>query len=221
MEKDRTEYFRQYRLAHLEDYKRRSKEFQERKKQGIEAHDEHYYHSIEELKEAEERGEGRINWNKWQEIVEMTKQQLASITYPKHNSSGIPKWVYRASTGKLLGKYENTQEVADAFKYINLTNAAINYYAFMQKPYYKHDLFFSNEPVILEPKNPSQTKIPRLTAAYDLNTNQLIALFQTATEAEEYFQMPQAQVSYCISKHNGVYKKKNLRFEYQSINKKQ
>lgn len=215
MEKDRTEYFRQYRLNHLEDYKRRSKEFQERQKQGIETNDNHYYQSIEELKEAEERGEGRINWSVWDKVVEETKQQLASITYPKHNSSGVPKWVYRASTGKLIGKYQNTQEVADAFKYINLTNAAINYYAFMQKPYYKHDLYFSNEPIILKPK--TQEKKPRYTAAYDLTTGKLIAIFRTTTEAAEYFNMPKTQVGYCVSKHNGVYKKLNLRFEYQSI----
>ena len=217
MEKDRTEYFKQYRLNHIEDFRRRSKEFRERQKQGVETHDEHYYHSIEELKEAEERGEGAINWSVWHKLVAELKEQFNNMTFPKHNSSGIPKWVYQASTGKLLGHYENTQEVADAFKYINLTNAAINYYAFMQKPYYKHDLYFSNEPVILEPKNPNDTKIPRLTAAYDLTTGKLIALFKTATEAEEYFQMPKSQVGYCIRTHNGVYKKKNLRFEYQSI----
>lgn len=213
---DRTEYFRQYRLNHIEDFRRRSREFQERRKQGIEVQDK-YYQTREELKEAEERAEGRINWSVWDKVVEETKQQLASITFPKQNN-GIPKWVYQASTGKLLGNYENTQEVLDAFPQLNLTRSAVNYYAFMGKPYYKLDLFISNEPIILQPRTKKEA---RLTAAYDLNTNQLIGLFQTATEAEEYFKMPQAQVSYCIRTHNGVYKKKNLRFEYQSMNKKQ
>lgn len=213
---NRKEYFRQYRLAHLEDYNRRSKEFQERRRQGIEIQDK-YYTTREELKEAEERAEGRINWDVWQSLVEKTKQELASITFPKQNN-GIPKWVYQASTGKLIGHYENTQEVLDAFPQLNLTRAAVNYYAMTGKPYYKLDLFFSNEPIILQPRTKKEA---RLTAAYDLNTNQLIALFQTASEAEEYFNMPSAQVSYCIRQHNGVYKKKNLRFEYQSKNKKQ
>ena len=213
---NRKEYFRQYRLAHLEDYNRRSKEFQERRRQGIEIQDK-YYTTREELKEAEERDEGRINWDVWQSLVEKTKQELASITFPKQNN-GIPKWVYQASTGKLIGHYENTQEVLDAFPQLNLTRAAVNYYAMTGKPYYKLDLFFSNEPIILQPRTKKEA---RLTAAYDLNTNQLIALFETASEAEEYFQMPSSQVSYCIRQHNGVYKKKNLRFEYQSKNKKQ
>lgn len=34
------------------------------------------YHSREELKEAEERGEGKINWNTWDSIVELTKKDL-------------------------------------------------------------------------------------------------------------------------------------------------
>ena len=34
------------------------------------------YQSREELKEAEARGEGKIKWKKWQELVYLTKQQL-------------------------------------------------------------------------------------------------------------------------------------------------
>lgn len=217
---NRKEYFKQYRLNHLEDYKRRSKEFQERQKQGIEANV--YYQSIEELKEAEERGEGRINWNKWQEIVEMTKEQFNGMTFPKKqehqntNNSAVPKWVYRNSTGQLLGHYESTKEVMEAFSYLNLTRGVINYYATVQKPYFKQDLYFSNEPIVLKPKKQDDKTIPRNTAAYDLTTGKLIAVFNTTKEASEYFNMPPTQVGYVISKRNGVYKRLNLRFQYQS-----
>lgn len=34
------------------------------------------YHSIEELKEAEDRGEGKINWENWNNIVQLTKEQI-------------------------------------------------------------------------------------------------------------------------------------------------
>lgn len=34
------------------------------------------YQTIEELKEAELRGEGRINWDKWNELVQLTKEQI-------------------------------------------------------------------------------------------------------------------------------------------------
>lgn len=223
MEKDRTEYFRQYRLNHLEDYKRRSKEFQERQKQGIEAHDEHYYHSIEELKEAEARGEGRINWDKWQEIIDKTKEQFNGMTFQKKqehqntNNSAVPKWVYRNSTGQLLGHYQSTKEVMEAFSYLNLTRGVINYYATVQKPYFKQDLYFSNEPIVLKPKKINEASVPRNTAAYDLKTGKLIAVFRTTKEAAEYFNMPPTQVGYVICKRNGVYKRLNLRFEYQSI----
>ena len=210
---DRTEYFRQYRLAHLEDFKRRSREFQERRRQGIEIQDK-YYTTREELKEAEERDEGRINWEVWDKLVAELKEKFNNMTFPKQNNNGVPKWVYRNSTGQLLGHYQSTQEVLDAFPQLNLTRAAVNYYAMTGKPYYKLDLFFASEPIILQPRTKKEA---RLTAAYDLNTNQLIALFKTASEAEEYFQMPKSQVGYCIRTHNGVYKKKNLRFEYQSI----
>lgn len=219
MEKDRTEYFRRYREEHMDDFRRRLKEFRERQRQGIETNDNHYYQSIEELHQAEERGEGKINWNKWQEIIDKTKEQFASMTFPKkqeHNSNApVEKWVYRNSTGQLLGHYQSTQEVADAFKYINLTTAAINYYSFIGKPYFKHDLYFSNEPIVLKPKSINKNKIPRNCVAYDLQSGKLIAVFQTAREAAEYFDMPPTQVAFVITQRNGVYKKKNLRFEYQ------
>ena len=220
MEKDRTEYFKQYRLNHIDDFRRRSKEFRERQKQGVETNDNHYYQSIEELKQWEiDNNTHCINWDKWQEIIDKTKEQFASMTFPKkqeHNSNApVEKWVYRNSTGQLLGHYQSTQEVADAFKYINLTTAAINYYSFIGKPYFKHDLYFSNEPIVLKPKSINKNKIPRNCVAYDLQSGKLIAVFQTAREAAEYFDMPPTQVAFVITKRNGVYKKKNLRFEYQ------
>ena len=178
-----------------------------------------YYHTREELEEWERINHRKcIQWENWDRVVEETKQQLASMNFPKYNNKISQKWVYQASSGKLLGHYQSTTEVLEAFPQLNLTRAAVNYYAMTGKPYYKQDLFFSDEPIVLKPRT---KKEPRYTAAYDLDTNQLIALFQTATEAEEYFNMPPTQVGYCISKHNGVYKKKNLRFEYQSKNKKQ
>lgn len=36
------------------------------------------YQTREELMEAEQRGEGKVNWNKFNEIVEQTKQMLYS-----------------------------------------------------------------------------------------------------------------------------------------------
>ena len=179
-----------------------------------------YYHTVDELKEWERINNRHcINWDNWDRVIKETREQLASMNFPqKPNNNLVPKWVYQASSGKLLGNYQSTQEVLDAFPQLNLTRAAVNYYAMTGKPYYKLDLFFASEPIIFQPRTKKEA---RLTAAYDLNTNQLIALFQTASEAEEYFQMPKSQVGYCIRTHNGVYKKKNLRFEYQSKNKKQ
>ena len=176
-----------------------------------------YYHSVEELKKWERINNRHcINWDNWDRVIKETREQLASMNFPqKTNNNLVPKWVYQASSGKPLGNYQSTQEVLDAFPQLNLTRAAVNYYAMTGKPYYKLDLFFSNEPIILKPR--IKQKMPRLTVVYDLTTNEKLAVFETATEAEEYFQMPKSQVGYCIRTHNGVYKKKNLRFEYQSI----
>ena len=220
MEKDRTEYFRQYRLNHLEDYRRRAQEFKERQKQGLVTHDNRYYQTREELKEAEERGEGKINWDAWDRHVEEMKEKFKNMTFkPKQDRRETSKWVYQASSGKLLGHYLNVEEVVEAFQHLNLRKGAVYYYSCIGNPYHKLDLFFSDEPIVLNTNKVYDAKIPRLTAAYDLTTNQLIGLFKTATEAEEYFKMPKSQVGYCIRQHNGVYKKKNLRFEYQSQKK--
>lgn len=34
------------------------------------------YHSREELQDAEDRGEGKINWENWNNIVQLTKEQI-------------------------------------------------------------------------------------------------------------------------------------------------
>lgn len=49
--------------------------------------DEKLYTTREQLKEAEERGEGEINWNKWDEIVTKTKNKLYNdgTRSTKHN----------------------------------------------------------------------------------------------------------------------------------------
>ena len=44
---------------------------------------EELYQTLEELREAEERGEGKINWNVWNELVFQTKEQITKALEQK------------------------------------------------------------------------------------------------------------------------------------------
>lgn len=144
-EQKRKEYFQKYYLKHKEDYQRRSKEFRERRKLGIEAEDdEHYYHSIEELKQAEERHEGKINWDVWDKLVEETKlmlQEINDIPRNTRKTNTKPRYVYDTNNGRLLYKDIDINIAAE----LAMTLEQIRTYCNSMKYIKYKNLLFANE----------------------------------------------------------------------------
>lgn len=101
--------------------------------------------SREELKQLEQEDQGRINWEKWDEIKQKTQDEIKRLKKKQH----IPQRDFR----------------------------------------YK-------------------------TAAYTLDTNQLIQIFNSAADAAKYFNLKRTQVSYVINTYQGIYRKGNLYFKY-------
>ena len=65
--------------------------------------EEDLYQSRDELKEAEERGEGKINWENWDKLVEQTQQQLQDYNQHKPTKKSIQRSVYNLN-GQLIAK---------------------------------------------------------------------------------------------------------------------
>lgn len=99
--------------------------------------------SREELKQLEQEDQGKINWEKWDEIKQKTQDDIKRLKKKQH----------------------------------------------------KRDFRFK-------------------TAAYTLDTNQLIQTFNSAADAAKYFNLKRTQVSYVINTYQGIYRKGNLYFKY-------
>lgn len=65
--------------------------------------EEDLYQTRDELQEAEERGEGKINWENWDKVVEQTQQQLQDYIQHKPTKKSIQRSVYNLN-GQLIAK---------------------------------------------------------------------------------------------------------------------
>lgn len=156
-----------------------------------------------------------INWKAWNRVIEETQQQLQHIHGRKKQSKHmLPKYVYDLKTKKLIAQFSGVDEASKA---LGIPISTINNYACMKRPYVKRNLFFSNEPIDTnEIPMPIQNQTKELKV-YKNSTNKLIGTFTSLREAEKYFHLPTATISYVINYHKCIYPKKDLRFEKQSI----
>ena len=95
------------------------------------------YQTREELKEAEERCEGRINWEEWDKSVEQTREQLGTTHFkppqpkPRHNNRRYAVYVYDSKLN-LIGEYPSTTQCGKAF---GLHNRSISYWIEQGRPH--------------------------------------------------------------------------------------
>lgn len=152
-----------------------------------------------------------INWTAWDRVVEETKQLLKTVHGRKKMAKVLrPKYVYDLKTKKLIGFYKGA---AEASKALGISESVILNYTSLKKPYLKENLYFSSEPM-------EKDQIPtvehcgfKCLLVYRDSTNKLLGKFTSLREAERYFHLPTATISYVINYHKGTYPKKDLRFE--------
>lgn len=169
--------------------------------------------SREELQqmEIEEGGEvgAFINWDKWDEIVQRTKEQLEAAEYVTKEGYKCGKEVYAYSfiTKELIKKFASATLAAEAY---GTSPATILFHARKHKPFQER-LYFSLEEL---DKAPSEDEIVKWVYAFDLKTNELVGRFKTAVEASKHFGLHPTRVGNVLTRQGGMYPKYNLRFSY-------
>lgn len=167
--------------------------------------------SREELMQiAEEEGlRDPIRWDKWDAIVQKTKEQLEAYEYVKKEGrrAGKPIYAYSWITKELIKKFASASIAAEAY---NTSVYTILDHARSGKPY-QDRIFFSMKYL---DKAPLEDETIKWLYAFRLDTGELLGRFKTAVEASRHFGFQTTRVGYIMSQQGGKYLSKNLFFSY-------
>lgn len=139
-------YYKQYYQQHKDKYNKDWRKYYERRKAlGIEVGDQDIYHTITELKEAEERGEGIINWEAWDRIAEQTKQDITNALKDyKTPSKRKPIYCYSMTSKIPLIVFKNSDEAATT---LGVNRMIITNHARLLTPLYDKGIILSYQPI--------------------------------------------------------------------------
>lgn len=185
-------------------------------------HYEHLYQTREELKEAEERNEGRVNWSVWDRVVAETKEQLKKMTELPATKERQYKKVYVYNyDGQLIAQYKSADEASER---LNINKGTIQYSCTQFKPFQKERLYFSYTPMDYQDvrkitdnykhKKPTNQggghkKVEKWV--YDSSSMKLLGHFKDTLEVAQKFNVRPDAVNY-YAWMNKPYKKKGLIF---------
>lgn len=167
--------------------------------------------SREELMQiAEEEGlKDPIRWDKWDALVQKTKEQLEAYEYVKKEGrrAGKPIYAYSWKTKELIKKFASASIAAEAY---NTSVYTVLDHARSGKPY-QDRIFFSMKYL---DKAPQEDETIKWLYAFRLDTGELLGRFKTAVEASKHFGFQTTRVGYIMSQQGGKYLSKNLFFSY-------
>ena len=167
--------------------------------------------SREELMQiAEEEGLiDPIRWDKWDALVQKTKEQLEAYEYVKKEGrrAGKPIYAYSWKTKELIKKFASASIAAEAY---SVSPSTILDHARSGKPY-QDRIFFSMKYL---DKAPQEDETIKWLYAFRLDTGELLGRFKTAVEASRHFGFQTTRVGYILSQQGGKYLSKNLFFTY-------
>ena len=174
------------------------------------------YTTREELQEAEKRGEGKINWEKFDELIKRNREFMeAAETIKKY---GFKVYAYNLE-GQLLQVYENSKQAAEATG-VELT--IVNNYSKKETPYWHKGILFLRKPIeeVLKDK-PDLLKIkkdilPKTVYVYKYSTKEFLGQFQKVAEAEKALNLPDNTISNYVRKEIPMYKR-DLLFLYHKL----
>lgn len=108
------QYLKRYYQEHKDKYRQNFKKFYQRTKElNLTIGDIDFYQTREELKEAESRGEGKINWTAWDKVVEQTKQQITNaLENFEQPLKRKPIYVYVINSKEPLMVFENSDQAS-------------------------------------------------------------------------------------------------------------
>lgn len=146
---DRTEYFKQYYQQHKEYMSKQQAAYRQLIKEipNYEPKLDLYY-TREELKEAEDRGEGQINWKTWDRLIEQGKQEIKEFELEQqerklhtNNHKTIVRYVYNLQ-GQLIAQGDAKSLETLLKPYGIFTKDTITKYA--NNKWIKDGFFFTN-----------------------------------------------------------------------------
>ena len=143
---NRQQYFKKYYKEHKDSYNKNWRKYYERRKElGIQVGDTDIYHTREELQEAEEREEGKINWNIWDKVQEQTKQDITNTLKDyKQPSKRKPIYVYTMTTKVPIIVFQDSDEAATT---LNITRMQVTNACRTHKPIYYKGIILSYQPL--------------------------------------------------------------------------
>lgn len=101
------------------------------------------YTSREELQEAEERDEGRINWDRWDKTVEETKKLIEEELKHYTSKRGVlPTLCVYDLQGNLIQTFPTTRECA---AFYGISTVQVNVYVRSGGTYKKRNIKFKKE----------------------------------------------------------------------------
>lgn len=92
------------------------------------------YVTREQLKEAEASGEGKINWNRFDELVQRTKQDIKEELKGFERINTNPVFVYDILKQRVIKTFKNPKECA---KYYGVSRELVTNYIRENRIYYK------------------------------------------------------------------------------------
>lgn len=169
-----------------------------------------------ELREAEARGEGKINWTFFWELINRNREFMeATETIKKY---GFKVYCYNLS-GQLLQVYENSKAAAEATG-VELT--IVNNYSKKETPYWHKGILYLRRPIeeVLKDK-PDLLKIkkdilPKTVYVYKYSTKEFLGQYDKVAEAEKALNLPENTISNYVKKEIPMYKR-DLLFMYHRL----
>lgn len=143
-------YYKQYYQQHKDKYNKDWRKYYERRKAlGIQVGDQDIYHTIDELKQAEieEFGEigNAINWTKWQELVEQTKNDITNALKDyKQPSKRKPIYCYTMTRKVPIIVFKDSDEAATT---LDINRMIVTNHARTQVPIYYKGIILSYTPI--------------------------------------------------------------------------
>lgn len=144
------QYLKRYYQEHKDKYRQNFKKFYQRTKElGLVTGEIDLYHTIEELKQGEIEEFGAIgeaiNWDKWRELVEQTKQDITKAL--KDHSEPLnrkPIYVYTLNTKIPLIVFKDSDEAATT---LDINRMIVTNHARTQVPIYYKGIILSYTPI--------------------------------------------------------------------------
>ena len=179
------------------------------------------YLTREELQAAEARGEGAINWQKFDELIAKSREEMASIenapTEPVNKRDRNFKIYVYSLQGQLLDVCDTTKQASEKY---DVGMVEIARYSKQEIPYYKKQLLFSRRILGDDFKWDFKEKIfataVKQIYAYNAATKELIGKYDTYKDAAEATGVPINHIRTYVSMDR-AYKKANIYFSKSEI----